>query len=148
MNNLKTLMEACELNPRSLSLAAGLNPTAVRDMLEGRVRFPRYDTVKSLAKTLGTTPAKLMGDAPDTQLNPAGDALDDGMDILVEIIARLQETAEEQGYKLTPREFAAMTATIYNQLQTGGTRKKLINTVKPRINDLFFYEALKRKTAC
>lgn len=41
---LRELMNSQGLNPRSLSLKAGLGATAVRDMLEGRARFPRYDT--------------------------------------------------------------------------------------------------------
>jgi len=45
-------MEEQKFNARSLSLRAGLNATAVRDMIEGRSRYPRYDTVESLAGAL------------------------------------------------------------------------------------------------
>ena len=50
--HLQELMETKGFNPRSLSLAAGLNATAVRDMLEGRTMSPRYDTARSLAYAL------------------------------------------------------------------------------------------------
>lgn len=147
LENLKTLMDACGYNPRSLSLEAGLNPTAVRDMLEGRIRFPRYDTVKALAEALKTTPARLMGDAKSTHLNASGDGLEDNMELLVEIIARLQETANEEGLRVSPRDFAAMAATIYRQIQKDGSPSRLKNSVKPKIHDLLLYESIKQKAA-
>ena len=42
-------------NPRSLSLAASLGMTAVRDILEGRIASPRYTTLQALAKVLGVS---------------------------------------------------------------------------------------------
>ncbi len=61
------------LNPRRLSVTAGLNPTAVRDIFEGRTQCPRYSTVQKLAAVLGVTPAELMegsvpvvGESPST----------------------------------------------------------------------------------
>jgi phage repressor protein C with HTH and peptisase S24 domain len=42
-------------NPRSLSLAAGLGMTAVRDILDGRIASPRYATLSALAKVLGVS---------------------------------------------------------------------------------------------
>ena len=47
---------AAGYSPRSLSLAAGLNPTAIRDILQGRSRRPRYQTLYRIAQVLGTTP--------------------------------------------------------------------------------------------
>src|ERR1700734_2199679 len=92
LRNLRLLMEKHGFNPRSLSLKAGLNATAVRDMLEGRSRFPRYDTVEALAEALSTTPALLMSDS-DTASDVAnkGKAFGQDLEILTEIIARLQE---------------------------------------------------------
>jgi transcriptional regulator with XRE-family HTH domain len=72
---LRRLMEEKEFNPRSLSLAAGLNATAVRDILEGRAKYPRYDTIESLAKALKITPNHLMtggnGGKPENAQTPA-----------------------------------------------------------------------------
>lgn len=50
---LNRLMREAGYNPRSLALAASLGPTAVRDILEGRVASPRYATLQALAAVLG-----------------------------------------------------------------------------------------------
>jgi transcriptional regulator with XRE-family HTH domain len=51
--NLRRLMDKKGLNPRSLSLAAGLNAWAVRDILSGKSREPLHSTVERLAEALG-----------------------------------------------------------------------------------------------
>src|ERR1700691_2909369 len=94
VRNLRAMMEQKNYNPRSLSLKAGLNATAVRDMLEGRSRFPRYDTALALAKALDTTPAILMNDAKTAEPAAKAGALDQDLDLLTEIIARLKEAAD------------------------------------------------------
>jgi hypothetical protein len=55
-------MLALNLNRKSLSKRAGLNETAVRDIIEGRSQNPRHDTVAKIAKALGCTAADLMGE--------------------------------------------------------------------------------------
>jgi transcriptional regulator with XRE-family HTH domain len=143
--NLRTLMEARHFNPRSLSLKAGLNPTAVRDMLEGRTRFPRYDTVQALASTLGVTPAQLMGGKANSTEKVSHSAdYDDNLDLLTEIIARLQEAAEDYKHPLVPRDFAAMVTAVYRQMKTSKTGKPARTTLKPRLSDLLEYESLRR----
>jgi transcriptional regulator with XRE-family HTH domain len=143
---LRTLMEARRLNPRSLSLKAGLNPTAVRDMLEGRTRFPRYDTVQALSKALGVTPSQLMGSASEKAiLSGTTPDLHDDMELLTEIISRLQEVAEDYQHKLKPRDFAAMVATIYRRVHNEPPRKNgRKDDLKPQIYDLLAYESLRR----
>ena len=141
ISNLRRLMDENGYNPRSLSLKAGLNATAVRDMLEGRSRFPRYDTAKSLAEALGTTPAILMND----DLSPRTPRTGEDIELLTEVIARLQEVVDETARKLTPHEFAAMAATIYSRIQEGEDRKKKINSIRPQIHDLLDYETLRKK---
>lgn len=141
--NLRRLMAERGYNPRSLSLRAGLNATAVRDMIEGRSRFPRYDTVQALAQALETTPARLMSDEANQTAS-----FDNDVELLTEIIARLQETAADMGRSLTPREFAAMSATVYKKVQespAGGTRESRISAIRPQIHDLMQYEALRTK---
>jgi len=143
--NLRLLMEARDLNPRSLSLKAGLNPTAVRDMLEGRTQFPRYDTVEALAASLGVTPAQLMGGKAGDLQKGKLDLDDEDLNLLTEIIARLQELVEEKKQEIGPRDFAAMVTAIYRQMQgTKGPSAK-IETLKPRIHDLLTYETLRRR---
>ncbi|MDE2030566.1 MAG: helix-turn-helix transcriptional regulator [Alphaproteobacteria bacterium] len=151
VQNLRMLMDEQGYNPRSLSLRAGLNATAVRDMIEGRSRFPRYDTVQALADALDTTPALLMS-SPDAaaDIRAGGEAFGRDIELLTEIIARLQETAAETGRELSPREFAAMAATIYRRLQESGeaaNRKTRLTAIKPQIHDLLEYEGLRNKKA-
>ncbi len=146
LRNLRRLMEEQDYNPRSLSLKAGLNATAVRDMLEGRARFPRYDTLKALSEALGTTPAQLMSEATADSANKDGD-FSQNLELLTEIIARLQEVAEDLDQPLPPRDFAAMAATIYRRIQAGEERKKKVTAIRPQIHDLLDYEMLRRKRA-
>ncbi|MGB9151615.1 MAG: helix-turn-helix transcriptional regulator [Alphaproteobacteria bacterium] len=146
--NLRRLMDEQGFNPRSLSLRAGLNATAVRDMIEGRSRFPRYDTVQALADALETTPALLMSNSQTSaEIQAKGGAFGKDIELLTEIIARLQETATEMGRELTPREFAAMSSTIFHRLQeTDDTAKgKSHAALKPQIHDLLEYESLRNK---
>ncbi len=46
-------MEAGGFNQKSLAREAGLNETAVRDILIGKSRHPRHDTLQKLAAALG-----------------------------------------------------------------------------------------------
>jgi len=139
-------MEERGYNPRSLSLKAGLNATAVRDMLEGRSRFPRYDTAQALAAALDTTPALLMSDASiANEVNAKSIGFGDDLELLTEIISRLQETVGELNRPLSPRDFAAMTATIYHRVRDGEERKKRIGAIRPQIHDLLDYETLRQK---
>jgi transcriptional regulator with XRE-family HTH domain len=152
IENLKVLMEARNLNPRRLSLKSGLNATAVRDMLDGRARFPRYDTVEALARSLEVTPAQLMGGTPATLarevtiLNGPDPLADDDLNLLTEIIARLQEVSAEQKQVLTPREFAAMVTAIYRNIQENREPLKSARSgISPSIDHLITYETLRRR---
>lgn len=59
--NVRRRMEALHMNPKSLSIASGLNETYVRDLLKGRSRNPRTEHLEKLAKGLGCTIADLTG---------------------------------------------------------------------------------------
>jgi transcriptional regulator with XRE-family HTH domain len=148
LRNLRLLMEKHGYNPRSLSLRAGLNATAVRDMMDGRSRFPRYDTIQALAEALETTPALLMGDTDAAQeVSVKGVSFGQDLELLTEIIARLQEVVEELDHKLSPRDFAAMSATIYHRIQQNPNHKKVNDLIRPQIHDLIDYETLRQKRA-
>jgi len=139
-------MEARGYNPRSLSLKAQLSATAVRDMLEGRSRFPRYDTAQALAAALDTTPAMLMSDvAVASDVSVKSVAFGDDLELLTEIISRLQEATDELNKQLSPRDFAAMTATIYHRVHASEERKKRLSAIRPQIHDLLDYESLRQK---
>lgn len=55
-------MSVLQLNAKGLSKKARLNDTAVRDIIEGRSKNPRHDTLEKIAKALGCTAADLMGE--------------------------------------------------------------------------------------
>jgi phage repressor protein C with HTH and peptisase S24 domain len=64
-DRLTRLMRQAGYNPRSLSLAASLGPTAVRDIVDGRISSPRYATLQALAQILGVGVEQLVdGEAP------------------------------------------------------------------------------------
>ncbi|MCL2474487.1 MAG: helix-turn-helix domain-containing protein [Alphaproteobacteria bacterium] len=151
LHNLCALMEDQGLNPRRLSLLAGLNSTAVRDMLDGRAKFPRYSTIKALADALGTTPALLMAD-PETadSINASPAPFGEDVELLTEIIARLQEILLEMDKGVSPREFAAMAATIYKNLQedadkAASSKKTYLKEIKTQIYNLCDYNFLRKK---
>jgi phage repressor protein C with HTH and peptisase S24 domain len=60
---LERRMAAAGLGQKALALRAGLNETAVRDILIGKSRHPRHDTIEKLAKVLDTSVAELLGGA-------------------------------------------------------------------------------------
>ncbi len=74
-------MSALGLNPKRLSLSAGLNETYVRDIMKGRTRSPRTDTLGKIARALGCSRADLLppaeraaearGEGAATRLDPA-----------------------------------------------------------------------------
>lgn len=148
LRNLRLLMEKHGYNPRSLSLKAGLNATAVRDMLDGRSRFPRYDTIQAMAEVLETTPALLMGDSEVAQeVSAKGQNFSQDLELLTEIITRLQEVTDEMNQKLNPRDFAAMAATIYKRMQDTPASKRQGDHIRPQIVDLLDYDNLRHKKA-
>ncbi len=53
-------MATAGLGQKALALKAGLNETAVRDILVGKSRHPRHDTVEKLAQALGCTLPELL----------------------------------------------------------------------------------------
>ena len=68
-DEIRRRMEAGGFNQKSLARAAGLNETAVRDILIGKSRHPRHDTVQKIAAALDCTATELiepgaMGSAP------------------------------------------------------------------------------------
>jgi len=83
-------------------------------------------------------------ESTSSQTEPLGNDID----LLAEIITRLKETAAEIGRDLAPREFAAMSATLYKRIQEDRdlkTRSVRISAIKPQIYDLLEYEALRHK---
>ncbi|MGE0108896.1 MAG: helix-turn-helix domain-containing protein [Bdellovibrionales bacterium] len=147
VDNLRLLMEARSLSARRLSLMAGLGATAVRDILDGRAKFPRYDTVEALAGVLEVTPAQLMG-SPNASISVPNDPLqDDDLNLLTEIITRLQEIIEERKQVLAPQDFAAMTTSLYRQIRDDEKSPNNLDDadISSHIDQLVSYEALRRR---
>jgi phage repressor protein C with HTH and peptisase S24 domain len=83
---LERRMVAGGHNQLSLAKAAGLHETAVRDIIKGRAKQPRYDKLVALARVLNCTVAELTGSSSDTPIAADGrsnlavlDALPDAM---------------------------------------------------------------------
>lgn len=72
--NLERLMKARGFNMKSLSLAAKLNETAVRDILRGKVGSPTYKTLLKLSNTLNCAVEELVGTSKITK-SPLEEAL-------------------------------------------------------------------------
>ena len=51
--NIQALMEAKGLDPAKLARASGLNPTGIYDIIKGKSRSPKIETVYKIAKGLG-----------------------------------------------------------------------------------------------
>lgn len=68
--NLKAARLAKGLGVDQLSLAAGLNRRAARDIEEGRSQSPKLSTVFALAEALNADPGELLGIGPRVPLQP------------------------------------------------------------------------------
>ncbi|HUY68865.1 MAG TPA: hypothetical protein VMV79_06145, partial [Alphaproteobacteria bacterium] len=91
---------------------------------------------------LGTTPARLMDGRSPKAAND--EDFGEDLDLLTEIIARLQEIVAEHRRKLPPQDFAAITAAIYRRMRAdrpGAAR----GAIGPRIHDLLGYEMLRQR---
>jgi phage repressor protein C with HTH and peptisase S24 domain len=76
-SRLERAMRDAGYNPRSLSLAAGLGMTAVRDILDSRIVSPRYQTLEALARLLGVSVGWLMSGEAMADAHPPAAALRD-----------------------------------------------------------------------
>ncbi len=59
-NRLEQALDHRNIKPKTLSLKAGLNETAIRDILKGRSQNPRTDTVRKIAEALHIRPEWLL----------------------------------------------------------------------------------------
>ena len=66
--NIQALIEKRGLPPVGLAREANLNRTGVFDILKGRVKNPRLDTMEKIATAIGVTVQELLTDMPDDSL--------------------------------------------------------------------------------
>ncbi|MSU90860.1 helix-turn-helix domain-containing protein [Rhodobacteraceae bacterium 2CG4] len=64
--NLERIMRERGYNPSRLAREAGFGHTTVRDIIQGRVASPRFDTISKLAGILGCKVSEITG-APGAQ---------------------------------------------------------------------------------
>ncbi len=58
--NIERLLEEKGMTKSALREAAGLNQSAIHDILTGRSRSPRLETVVAIARALGVSPVDLL----------------------------------------------------------------------------------------
>lgn len=75
VRNLKRLMELRGVNAHELAAKAGLNPTAVYDIMSGKARSPKLETVAKLAAALSVSPSALIEPPATSQLRTDLDAI-------------------------------------------------------------------------
>lgn len=66
--NLEALIQARDTNPAELARRAKINPTGVYDILSGKSRSPKVETLGKIAEALGVPVATLFEEANDAEL--------------------------------------------------------------------------------
>ena len=64
--NIETLMEQKGLDAAKLARASGINPTGIYDILKGKSRSPKIETIAKIAKGLGVPLATVFSGQPTT----------------------------------------------------------------------------------
>lgn len=70
VERIQTRLEATGFSTDYVSLSAGMNRSALRQILNGRVKSPRIDNVAAIARVLGTTVQYLLGETDDPAAAP------------------------------------------------------------------------------
>lgn len=73
--NLAAVMEARQTNAAELARRAGINPTGVYDILSGKSRSPKIETLGKIAGALGVPIATLFEEAGEAELRSEISAL-------------------------------------------------------------------------
>jgi len=68
-SNLKSVMDRKGTNPSDLARRAGINPTGVYDILSGKSRSPRLDTLHKIAIGLGVPFSSLFAEPQEVALD-------------------------------------------------------------------------------
>ncbi len=98
-------MKLLGLNQRSLALKAKINDTGIRDILEGKSKNPRSDTLAKIAKALGCTTADLTGDKPSPRVADANTVSVNELDVHV---AAGSGIADDAGQLMAAHEQSAV----------------------------------------
>jgi transcriptional regulator with XRE-family HTH domain len=93
--NLRHLMKEQKLSMLKLSLAACLNETAIRDILNGKVKSPTYKTLQKIANALKCKVDDLVTKADDGLVLKKDSLLFDNSKINVKKFASTLQTVDE-----------------------------------------------------
>lgn len=66
--NIKSAMKRRNIDAAKLARAAGVNATGIYDILSGKSRSPRLDTIGKIAKALGVTVSSLCEDRSEDDI--------------------------------------------------------------------------------
>lgn len=66
--NIEAIMKLRGMDPAKLGRAAGMNRTGIYDILSGKSKNPRLDTVEKIASALNVAPSALFVDRPIDEL--------------------------------------------------------------------------------
>lgn len=75
--NIEAVMAQRGLTASALARLANLNPTGIYDILSGKSRSPKIETLAKIAAALGVPISILFDDRPDTSLRAEIEALFD-----------------------------------------------------------------------
>lgn len=99
--NIEAIMERKRLNPAELARRAGLNPTGVYDILSGKSRSPKIETLGKIAKGLDVPMALLFEKSDEAEVRRE----------IVTLFARLPES-ERVRLIVTARAWLGDTAPV------------------------------------
>lgn len=89
LKSLRRRQKAMKYDDKTLSLKAGLNPTAIRDIFNKQKTMPRFDTIATLADTLCCTTEQLVYDMHISDSNLPAKKISDS--VYLEIIQHALE---------------------------------------------------------
>lgn len=98
---LKNLMEEKSLRTSDLEKLAGLKMSAVRNILLGKTKHPKAETLQAIAEVLGCTVPELLGkDSPQQESNLSSPKLE-YPDLFLESAKSFVSRLEKEGGTLT-----------------------------------------------
>lgn len=111
---LRALLERSGKASSRASSEAGLSETAIRDILEDRVRSPKHETLERLARQFNTTVAYLTG-AVDSDL-PGATPLAYDATRLRDAVEAVADGLRQHQLELEPDELATFVVYTYEEL--------------------------------
>lgn len=117
--NLDRLLAARGESALAASKAAGLPPSGIRDILRGRSRSPRGETLKKLADHFGVSIEELTGGEIRGQIDGTGavQAGDPDPDLLAKVLEATRTNLAAMEVELPPRQEAELVTLLYRHIR-------------------------------